>query len=26
MGVVSYVVDVKSPVLPASVMRLLVDD
>jgi uncharacterized membrane protein len=26
MGVVSYVVDVKSPVLPASVMRYLVDD
>jgi hypothetical protein len=26
MGVVSYVVDVKSPVLPASVMRLLVDE
>ena len=26
MGVVSYVVDVKSPVLPATVMRYLVDD
>ena len=25
-GVVSYVIDVKSPVLPASVMRFLVDD
>jgi uncharacterized membrane protein len=26
MGLVSYVVDVKSPILPAGVMRVLVDD